>query len=74
MAQNNQLRTNVGDQVIARVEELGKAGFTFPADYNVVNAIKSSMLVLQELKDKLDARSKQIQTEILGLYKTSGFK
>lgn len=29
---------------------------------------------LQELKDKLDARSKQIQTEILGLYKTSGFK
>ena len=52
MAQNNQLRTNVGDQVIARVEELGKAGFTFPADYNVVNAIKSSMLVLQELKDK----------------------
>lgn len=52
MAQNNQLKTNVGDQVIARVEELGKAGFTFPADYNVVNAIKSSMLVLQELKDK----------------------
>lgn len=52
MAQNNQLRTNVGDQVIARVEELNKAGFVMPKDYLYVNAIKASMLVLQELKDK----------------------
>ena len=52
MAQNNQLKTNVGDQVIARVENLTKAGFTTPSDYNFVNAIKASMLVLQELKDK----------------------
>ena len=52
MAQNNQLRTNVGDQVIARVEELNKEGFVMPKDYLYVNAIKASMLVLQELKDK----------------------
>lgn len=52
MAQNNQLRTNVGDQVIARVEELSKVGFVMPKDYLYVNAIKASMLVLQELKDK----------------------
>lgn len=52
MAQNNQLRTNVGDQVIARVEELNKVGFVMPKDYLYVNAIKASMLVLQELKDK----------------------
>lgn len=52
MSQNNQLRTNVGDQVIARVEELSKVGFVMPKDYLYVNAIKASMLVLQELKDK----------------------
>lgn len=52
MAANNQLKVNVGDQVIARVENLTKAGFTTPKDYNFVNAIKASMLVLQELKDK----------------------
>lgn len=43
---------NVGDQVITRVENLTKVGFTCPKDYNFVNAIKASMLVLQELKDK----------------------
>lgn len=52
MAANNQFKTNVGDQVIARVENLTKVGFTTPPDYNFVNAIKASMLVLQELKDK----------------------
>lgn len=44
--------SNVGDQVITRVENLTKVGFSCPADYNFINAIKSSMLVLQELKDK----------------------
>lgn len=46
------VKTNVGDQVIARVNNLCEAGFSTPSDYNYINAIKSSMLVLQELKDK----------------------
>lgn len=46
------VKMNVGDQVIARVNNLCEAGFTTPSDYNYINAIKSSMLVLQELKDK----------------------
>lgn len=46
------LRTNVGDQVIGRLNELAQANFTFPKDYNFVNAIKMSVLKLQELKDK----------------------
>lgn len=46
------VKTNVGDQVIARVNNLCEAGFKTPADYQYVNAIKASMLVLQELKDK----------------------
>lgn len=52
MANDVQLKTNVGDQVIARVNSLCEAGFTMPKDYNFVNAIKMSMLKLQELKDK----------------------
>ena len=52
MAENKLQKINVGDQVIARVESLTKVGFTFPKDYNFINAIKASMLVLQELKDK----------------------
>lgn len=54
MAENNQLqvKNNVGDQVIARVNSLCEAGFTMPRDYQYVNAIKMSMLKLQDLKDK----------------------
>ena len=46
------VKMNVGDQVIARVNNLCEAGFKTPSDYQYVNAIKASMLVLQELKDK----------------------
>lgn len=46
------VKTNVGDSVIARVNSLCEVGFKMPADYQYVNAIKSSMLVLQDLKDK----------------------
>lgn len=41
-----------GSQVIQRVDDLCKVGFTLPKDYNHVNAIKASMLVLSELKDR----------------------
>lgn len=46
------LRKNIGDQVIGRLNELAEADFTFPKDYNYVNAIKMSIIKLQELKDK----------------------
>lgn len=46
------LSKNVGDQIIARVNNLCQAGFSMPADYNYTNAIKMSILKLQELKDK----------------------
>lgn len=53
MSENQlQVKTNVGDQVIARVNSLCEAGFNMPKDYNYVNAIKMSMLKLQEIKDK----------------------
>lgn len=53
MAENQvQVNRNVGDMVIARVNNLCEAGFNMPKDYNYVNAIKMSMLKLQDLKDK----------------------
>ena len=52
MANEVQVKNNVGDQVIARVNSLCEAGFNMPKDYNYVNAIKMSMLKLQEIKDK----------------------
>lgn len=42
----------IGDQVIKRIEDMAATGFTMPSDYNYVNAIKASMLVLQSVKDK----------------------
>lgn len=52
MANEVQINKNVGDAVIARVNSLCEAGFNMPKDYNFVNAIKMSMLKLQDLKDK----------------------
>lgn len=52
MANEVQVKQNVGDMVIARVNNLCEAGFSMPKDYNFVNAIKMSMLKLQDLKDK----------------------
>lgn len=52
MSSEIQIKTNVGDLVIDRVNSLCEAGFTMPKDYNYVNAIKMSMLKLQDVKDK----------------------
>lgn len=43
---------DIGSQVIQRVDDLCKVGFVLPKDYNHVNAIKASMLILSELKDR----------------------
>ena len=45
-------KKDVGTQVIERVNKLSEAGMTFARDYNYVNAIKASMLALQECVDK----------------------
>ena len=45
-------RTDVGSQVIARIDQLCQVGFVMPKDYNYVNAIKASVLTLQDVKDR----------------------
>ena len=64
MAENKQLqvKNNVGDQVIARLNSLCEAGFTMPKDYSYVNAIKMSMIKLQDIKDKNGRRALDVCT------------
>lgn len=45
-------KADYGTQVIKRMDELTQVGFALPKDYNYVNAIKASMLVLADLKDR----------------------
>lgn len=58
-----QIKTNVGDSVIARVNSLLESGFTMPKDYNFVNAVKMSMLKLQDTKDKNGKRALDVCTK-----------
>lgn len=64
MANEVQLKQNVGDAVIARVNSLCEAGFTMPKDYQFVNAIKMSMLKLQDLKDKNGKSALEVCTPV----------
>lgn len=52
MANELAKKVDYGTQVIKRVDGLCAGGFTMPADYNHVNAIKASMLVLSDMVDK----------------------
>lgn len=54
MAENNKVavKKDVGQLVIDRVNKLSEIGMTFEKDYNYINAIKASMLALQETVDK----------------------
>lgn len=53
MADNQiKLKTDVGDQVIARINSLCEGGFVVPKGYNFNNAIKTSVLKLRGLRDK----------------------
>lgn len=52
MAEAKKTTSNVGTLVLNRVDEMCKLGFTMPKDYNYVNAVKATMLKLQDVKDK----------------------
>lgn len=52
MSEAKKTTSNVGTLVLNRVDEMCKVGFTMPKDYNYVNAVKATMLKLQEVKDK----------------------
>ena len=56
MAEENKaavaVKKDVGQQVIDRVSTLCEAGFTMHPDFNYINAIKATMLMLPEIVDK----------------------
>ena len=52
MSETKKTSSNVGQLVLSRVEAMCQVGFTMPKDYNYVNAVKATMLKLQEVKDK----------------------
>lgn len=55
---------DVGSQVIRKVDELCTYGFVMPKDYNYVNAIKASMLKLQEVKDRNGKPASEVCTPV----------
>lgn len=57
-------KTDYGTQIIKRMDELTQVGFTLPKDYNYINAIKASMLVLADLKDRNGVPALQACTPI----------
>ena len=63
MAEVKKTVKSVGDIVLSRVSEMSEAGFTLPADYNPTNAIKASMLVLQDIKDKSGKPALEVCTQ-----------
>jgi recombination protein RecT len=67
MAENKNevsLKRNVGDQVIERVNSLCEAGFSMPKDFNYVNAVKMTMLKLQDLRDKNGKSCLEVCTQL----------
>lgn len=52
MAEVKQTAKNVGDMVLSRIDTMSKTGLSLPEGYNVTNAVKATLLNLQEVKDR----------------------
>lgn len=59
-----QLKKDVGSQVLERINQLCEAGFVLPKDYSAINAVKASMLVLQETVDKNKRPALEVCTSV----------
>ena len=52
MAEVKQPAKNVGDLVLSRIDSMSKVGLSLPEGYNVTNAVKATLLNIQEVKDR----------------------
>lgn len=52
MADNKLVKKDIGTQVLERVNQLCEAGFKMAPDFSAINAIKATMLMLQQVVDK----------------------
>lgn len=52
MTDNKLVKKDIGTQVLDRVNQLCEAGFKMAPDFSAINAIKATMLMLQQVVDK----------------------
>lgn len=52
MAETKLVKKDIGTQVLERVNQLCEAGFKMAPDFSAINAIKATMLMLQQVVDK----------------------
>lgn len=52
MSDNKLVKKDIGTQVLDRVNQLCEAGFKMAPDFSAINAIKATMLMLQQVVDK----------------------
>jgi recombination protein RecT len=64
--ENNQVavKKDIGSQVLERVNKLCESGFRMSPDFNATNAIKATMLLLQEVVDKNKKPALEVCTPI----------
>ena len=53
----------IGDKVIDQIATYTESGFSMPADYNYVNAIKSALMLLEGVKNKTGQRALDVCTQ-----------
>lgn len=66
MAEENKavIKKDIGQQVLDRVNQLCESGFKMAPDFSAINAIKATMLVLQQVVDKNKRPALEVCTPI----------
>jgi recombination protein RecT len=64
MAENKLVKKDIGTQVLDRVNQLCEAGFKMAPDFSAINAIKATMLMLQQVVDKNKRPALEVCTSV----------
>ena len=64
MTDNKLVKKDIGTQVLDRVNQLCEAGFRMAPDFSAINAIKATMLMLQQVVDKSKRPALEVCTPV----------
>lgn len=64
MEDNKLVKKDIGTQVLDRVNQLCEAGFKMAPDFSAINAIKATMLMLQQVVDKNKRPALEVCTQV----------
>ena len=64
MTDNKLVKKDIGTQVLDRVNQLCEAGFKMAPDFSAINAIKATMLMLQQVVDKNKRPALEVCTSV----------